>query len=218
MPNLLTLTEKFKSLRSLNPDALNLRIHRALSWLEQAENNTDLDSQFIFYWIAFNAVYAQDLANGIHNADKGLFVQFIHKLCDMDKDKNLYQLVWTTYSGSIRILLNNQYTFQPFWDYHNGLISEQYWLEQFESNKMRALKALTTQDTPKVLISVFNHIYTLRNQIVHGGATHGSSVNREQVKDACNILSGIISLMIEIMLDHAHEPFWGKPFYPVVKD
>ena len=38
-------------------DDLNLRLRRALSWLERAEKEyatEDLDAAFIFYWIAFN--------------------------------------------------------------------------------------------------------------------------------------------------------------------
>lgn len=217
MSDIATLTEKFKALKAHNPDTLNLRIHRALSWLEQAEQNPDLDSQFIFYWIAFNAAYAQEFEHGIKGADQGLFVQFVHRLCALDHDKQLYQLVWTTYSGSIRVLLNNQFTFQPFWDHHNGLISEQVWKEQFETNRQRALNALSKQNTPAVLLAVLKHIYTLRNQIVHGGATHGSRVNREQVKDASRILGSLIPAMILIMLENNQDPFWGKPFYPVVE-
>ncbi|MFU8928194.1 hypothetical protein [Acinetobacter puyangensis] len=179
---------------------MNLRIHRALSWLEQAEKNQDLDSKFIFYWIAFNAIYAQDFENGIRGADKGLFTQFIHELCTLDQDKKIYQLVWKTYSGSIRILLDNKFTFQPFWDYHNGLISEEGWSTQFEANKKRSLKALSDQNTPVIVTTVFHHIYTLRNQIVHGGATYNSTVNRDQVRDACNILASILPAIILIML------------------
>ena len=38
---------------------LSLRLHRALSWLNRAEQLADdPDSQFIFLWIAFNAAYA----------------------------------------------------------------------------------------------------------------------------------------------------------------
>lgn len=218
MPSLIILTKKLKATRSMNPDVLNLRIHRALSWLEQAECTEDLDGKFIYYWIAFNAIYAQDFGNGMKAVDKGLFVQFIHKLCVLDSNNIIYQLVWKTYSGSIRVLLHNKFTFQPFWDYHNGLLEKQEWEQQFETNKKRAINALSQQDTPTILTTLFYHIYTLRNQIVHGGATHGSSVNREQLKDACRILGSLLPVIIAIMLEHPTEQQWGKPFYPVIKD
>lgn len=114
-------------------------------------------------------------------------------------------------------MLNNQFTFQPFWDYHNGLITEQDWTASFEKNRKKALEALTQKDTPEILIAVFNHLYTLRNQIMHGGATFNSTVNRSQLKDACNILSTLIPEMLKVMLQNPDDKTSGKPFYPVVK-
>mgnify|MGYP003610388203 FL=1 len=49
-------------------------MHRALSWLEKAEQSDDLDSRFIFLWISFNAAYAKDLGSSLRSADKGSFV------------------------------------------------------------------------------------------------------------------------------------------------
>ncbi|RLA40362.1 MAG: hypothetical protein DRR42_25985, partial [Gammaproteobacteria bacterium] len=41
------------------PESLSLRVHRALSWLNRAEQETkDHDARFIFLWVAFNAAYA----------------------------------------------------------------------------------------------------------------------------------------------------------------
>lgn len=217
MQTLENLTKLYKAERKNNPDTLNLRVHRALSWLRHAEPVEDLDSKFIFYWIAFNAVYAQDFEHGVRGADKGLFVQFIHRLCALDHNKRIYQLVWRTFPNSIRVLLDNKFTFQPFWDYHNNQLSEEEWLKQFERNKNQALQALSGQNTPVVLTSVFNHIYTLRNQVFHGGSTHLSRVNRDQLRDACAILGGFLSEIILIMLTHPMEEQWGVPFYPIIK-
>ena len=38
-----------------------IRLHRAISWLKCAENNSeDIDLKFISLWIAFNACYADE--------------------------------------------------------------------------------------------------------------------------------------------------------------
>jgi len=214
------IQQTFKQNRENFNEDFRLRIHRSLSWLqraEQAQQEQDLDSQFIYLWISFNAAYAKDLGAGLRSADKGAFVQFIYRICHLDKEQKIYYTVWNTFSGSIRILLNNQFTFQPFWDYHNGLITEQDWIASFEKNRKKALEALTQKDTPEILIAVFNHLYTLRNQIMHGGATFNSTVNRSQLKDACNILSTLIPEMLKVMLQNPDDKTWGKPFYPVVK-
>lgn len=214
------IQQQFKQSKEQFNEDFRLRIHRSLSWLQQAEQAQraqDFDSQFIFLWIAFNAAYAKDLAAGIRSIDKGLFVQFIYRICHLDQQHNIYDSVWNTFSGSIRIILNNKFTFQQFWDYHNGLITETEWLDSFERNKQNALNALSQKDTPEILVAVFNHLYTLRNQIIHGGATFNSTVNRTQLKDACTILLTLIPEMLQVMLNHPNDKTWGKPFYPVVK-
>lgn len=51
--------QEFKQRHRQERDAqhsnLRLRVHRALSWLDRAEQADDLDGRFIFLWIAFNA-------------------------------------------------------------------------------------------------------------------------------------------------------------------
>jgi len=58
-------------------------------------------------------------------------------------------------------------------------------------------------------------LYQMRNQLIRGGATYKSSVNRDQIIDSANLLSRLIPLIIEIMLDHPDEA-WGEIYYPVV--
>jgi hypothetical protein len=53
-----TLKNRQRQERDNYPDNLGLRVHRALSWLNRAEQEGDPDSRFIFLWIAFNAAYA----------------------------------------------------------------------------------------------------------------------------------------------------------------
>lgn len=58
-------------------------------------------------------------------------------------------------------------------------------------------------------------IYTLRNQLVHGGATWCGAVNREQVRDCANIMANLVPIIIEIVMDNPDEN-WGEVSYPVV--
>lgn len=70
-----------------------------------------------------------------------------------------------------------------------------------------------------MLSVIFNLLYTLRNQIIHGGATYGSKANRSQLKDTRNILEMIVPTIVEIMLEHPDKfNGWGKPFYPYVRE
>lgn len=196
------------------PDNFRLRIHRSLSWLQKAENSEDLDTKFISLWISFNAAYAKELDGMI--GDRAVFNEFLLNICVLDKDRVIYDLVWKTFSQSIRLLLNNQFVFQPFWDFHNGKISEKAYILAEVKERERFLSALEQQKTERILDVMFSRLYTLRNQILHGGATFNSQVNREQLKDGCSILSLLIPAMLQIMLEQHSKIDWGKPFYPVV--
>ena len=121
--------------REGHPEGLALRVHRALSWLDRAEQCEDEDGRFIFLWIAFNAAYANEIVEGERANEKKAFATFLQKLVDLDKEDILYQLIWTEFSGSIRVLLDNQFVYEPFWDYHRGNISEDQWKSSFDSAK-----------------------------------------------------------------------------------
>lgn len=55
------LKQRHRLVRDEHSTNLTLRIHRALSWLNRAEQSEDMDGKFIFFWLAFNAAYAQGL-------------------------------------------------------------------------------------------------------------------------------------------------------------
>ncbi len=208
------LLQCFKQTKSERSDELNLRLHRSISWLTKAEQaSDDLDIQFITLWISFNAVYAKELPE--RGADRASFIEFLNDICRLDSDKQLYELIWKTYPQSIRVMLDNRYIFQPFWDYQNGKIGENIWQDDFAKANKRAFNALAEQDTHAVLMVIFDRLYTLRNQIVHGGATYESRLNRSQLKDGCQILRSIIPSIIQVILNNPTHN-WGKPFYPVV--
>lgn len=166
-----TLKIKQRKLRSEFSEGLGLRVHRALSWLEKSEHCCDdLDSQFIFLWIAFNAAYAQDCNRSIMTEGK-TFSAFITKIVELDDSNRLYELLWNEFSSSVRVLLGNQYIYQPFWDYHNGVSDTGDWRERFSKTKIAANCALAAKDTQAVIAIVLSRLYTLRNQLIHGGAT-----------------------------------------------
>ena len=195
---------------------LNLRVHRSLSWLQRAEQAEDEDGRFIFLWIAFNAAYATEINDNYRLSEQATFRGFLEKLCELDEHKQIEQLVWQEFSGSIRMLLDTPFVLQSFWDYHSGKISEAQWKDRLAQGKKMATLALASGNTPQLLGVVFNRLYTLRNQLIHGGATWNSSVNRKQLKDCANLLGKLVPVIIELMMAHP-DTLWGDACYPVVE-
>lgn len=194
---------------------VNLRIHRALSWLNKAEierANNDSDGEFVFLWVAFNAAYASNYSAFSKDTERDVYGQFFERLVKSDTNQRLYNLVWSHYSGAIRSLISNQYIFQPFWDQVNQVSQDDNWEERFHSAKKRANVALSEQDTVTALSIIMDRLYTLRNQILHGGATYASNLNRDQIHDGCLLLGAIVPVVIELMMATGTE-VWGSASY-----
>ena len=207
--------------RRLRPDfseGLSLRVHRALSWLQRAEQETDdLDAKLVFLWIAFNAAYAQDIDEQYRSSAYETFTEFLIKLCNLDLDGRVERMVWEQLPRSIRFLMDNEYMAADFWNFQRGKISQAEWKQRFGSAKFATRQALSGRDTATVLSLAMNRVYVLRNQLMHGGATWNSSINREQVKLGVTFLSAFVPLLIDIMMDNP-KTLWGDAYYPVIKD
>jgi hypothetical protein len=212
----LRLKEKQRLQRAGFATPLALRVHRSLSWLIRAsQEECDADARFIFLWIGFNAAYAGDVGRAIEN-ERDYFREFFSTLVGFDAKHRIYDMVWTRFSQEIRLLLDNPYVFSPFWSHHNGLPGNADWEERLERSRVAIRNALATHDTARILSILFDRLYVLRNQLVHGGATWNSDVNRSQVKDGSTILGCLMPIFVDLMMDNTDHD-WPMPHYPVIE-
>lgn len=208
------LKSKLKALDRSSDESFYIRLHRAISWLKAAEeHHENKDFQIISYWISLNSCYA--ISGDVDRfAESSKLTEFFEKIIEVDKQGTIYELFWTEFSGIIRMLLNNQFIYKRYWLYNRGQVSS--WKEEFERDNYRAVRLLQNPDKSVELIQlVMRRLYQMRNQLIHGGATYKSSINRDQVRDSANLLGRLIPLIIEIMLDNPEEA-WGEIYYPVV--
>jgi len=209
-----TLKAKQRELRDRFPESLGLRVHRSISWLMRAEHaGDDPDVQFVLLWVGFNACYSEN--DRLPAREKQVFDGYFKKILKFDKDDVVADAIWSRFSGPIRILLDNKYVFQPYWNRLHSV--DDSWKSSFDAAKRLTNIALKHGDTHTILSILFDRLYVLRNQLVHGGATWNSQLNRDQMRDGCAILTFLLPCFIDIMMEHPHES-WGEPCYPVVKD
>ena len=167
MPTHSILKSRQRKERHQYGEYLSVRVHRALSWLNRAEQCVDdNDAKVIFLWIAFNAAYANNINPEYRLREHELAFLFIERLCQLDDKNRLEKIVWVEFSKSIRILLNNKYIFQPYWDYQNNQIDESIWKSRFSRAKSSANSALGKRGTPKVLDKITFFMITNTNQKV----------------------------------------------------
>jgi hypothetical protein len=212
------LRDKHRRVRNLNSPDLNLRTHRAISWLTRAASllNEDPDASFIFCWIAFNAAYAKDMDDGTVSAARNDFQNFFERLVNCDTEERISHEIWYQYKGLVSELLDNKFIFSPFWKFHNGDDRYANWKTRFENSKKVAAYAIEDKETSKILSVIFDRLYVLRNQLVHGGATWNSQVNRKQVRNGAELLIALIPIFVDTMMSNSNEE-WGAPYYPVIE-
>ncbi|MBP5998825.1 MAG: hypothetical protein KA534_00080 [Sediminibacterium sp.] len=206
------LTRKLKS--SPQAEILTIRLHRALSWLKSAEKQEgNLDIKFLSLWIAFNACYAVDINGMSSKPEKAKLRDFTSSLVQFDRTR-LYNLFWDKYSGPVRVIIENKFVFEKFWEYNRGEVED--YIPAFNKSIATALNCLSKENIEGLMEIVLERLYTLRNSIIHGGSTFNSKLNRAQLKDACNIMQLLVPIIIDIMLENSQHD-WGEIAYPVVK-
>lgn len=210
-----TLKSRQRRERDAWPEDFGLRIHRSISWVKRATQEADDPAAaFLFYWIAFNAAYGGESE---YLGERDAFETFFIRLCRLDGGKRIYDIVWSDFPGPIRLFMENRYVFAPFWAHVNDAKDTENWEERFNGSKIRFYSALKSNDTALVLSLLFDRLYVLRNQLIHGGSTWGSKVNRDQLRDGSAILQNLVPIMIDLMMD-APTADWGTPMYPVIEN
>lgn len=207
------LKVRFKSKREHFNEDTATRIHRAISWLGKAEAETDLDAKFIFYWISFNAAYANAFAEDLETREQ--FKVFLSKLLKQDQQQAIQAMLFTDFNGIIRTLISNKYIYAPFWHAVRSRDQTDAWQKSHSAGIKTATTALLSKDTLTMLSIIFDRLYVLRNQLVHGGATWNSKINRQQVVDGGKMLAKLIPAIIVLLIESEKIDF-GDIMYPVV--
>ena len=214
------LSSDYEVKKSLLSDRNAIRLRRALSWLEKGQalhEQEDFDGAFIFFWISFNSMYSIKPRLNNPPTDTSQYMDFFRNLLKYDSESTLYNALWTVFPGAIRTLVQNKYVFGLFWEFQTTG-SDTDWEIQLQRSGVKALAALGSKrqgKTLELLEIVFDRLYTLRNQLIHGSATYQGSINRDQVKDGASILGYLVPGFVAIMLEHSDHD-WGEVTYPAI--
>lgn len=212
-----SLRAKFKALPPEQKGAnqsFAIRIHRALSWMERAGKQQDLETRFIYAWIAFNALYGQARkglptarSQGLYGGgDRSEYVDFLNKLARLDSQRLMAEA--TRIRAFLVRLVGYKYLYFCYWR------DMPDWPESLQADVGKFGRAMESRRVAHVLSLVFDRLYTMRLQLFHGGATFGSRVNRESVKLAEMIINQVIPPILEVMIDHGLAEDWGEFAYP----
>lgn len=204
------------------PPKMELRMQRAISWIEGAERySDDLDMRFLCLWIAFNAAYSnaktfymdEDKAPN----ERDTFNDFVKNLIRYDSRKRIKTALWSFYPEQIQSLISNKFVFAPFWRHQENEGEYANWKSIFEDKKKKFDNVKQSGNVPAMLDHIFRRLYDARNQIMHGHARRIRGRNRDQLGDGADILGYLVPILIDIMLEHPEED-WGEPHYTLRKN
>ena len=189
-----------------------IRVHRALSWLERAlemDAKDQPDGRLLYSWIAFNSLYGTwDEEAGFPGKDRDAWQGFLGRLMEIDKDGLLGKQI-VSLRPRVMSLLENKFLDPQFWRdpqrahnhrgrYHKAqsLYFEKRWCD--------------------ILTFVLDRVYVLRGQIVHGAATRGSSLNRTALQECNHVLEGLLIPMLHLAIENGAHDDWPPLCYPPV--
>ena len=166
---------------------IDIRCHRANSWIRRAENlsASDLDGKFIFYWIAINALYGQPkyLERPEERTNDLADLQtFLNSLYPLDEHGQILAAIKSLEQDSNQ-LLKERYLCDWCW---------KYW----QANKLvtadeRKKESCAHPGKGNDLNRLFGRLYVLRKQLFHGCSSEGGSKNRHMLKQAVHVLENL---------------------------
>lgn len=193
-------------------EAIDIRLKRARSWFRKATGaavHHDIDAQFIFLWVAFNALYGTPRYHGNDNPKGNEINDFTRFLGAVEKRScGAVEKALRPLEDDVERLMRSPFLDIECW--------RKWDMEGIRDRQKRVSSARNVYAGGFHLDQLFRRIYTLRNQLLHGAATDGGQRNRESLKHAVPILCTAVKVIINLVDEyrtqiHGLEPI---PFPP----
>lgn len=212
---------------------LEIRLQRAASWIKLTKDlersNEDgsetLDPTslprwareqelFIFYWIAFNALYGTEGEKEWHKLED--FFKKVQTIAEREEAKGV-----STLKEAIDDCLNDCATVirDKFLDeaYWKNLKHEKDILDECRERYKRTKVAVDEGKYDPFLSAVFDHLRILRNQIMHGSSSHGpNSKGKDSLLPGLKVMRVLVPVLFDLVSRHGDSPGlkWSKVPFP----
>lgn len=192
-----------------------IRVHRAISWLAEAEVALLEDTQVVLRWIGLNSLFGRwDEAERKPCGDRKSLHCFLDQVWTLDVQSGgkKLQAVVEGLEPLVLKILDHQWLQNVFWkapSVDRAQRRTQNWRDaplQYAEGKHRLVFERT-----------LDYVYFLRCQLVHGAATANSSMNRDSVVWCNRFLSHAMSGILEVIIQHGAGLDWGELCYPPVE-
>jgi len=190
-------------------EAYNIRVWRALSWLERAQglDPADIEGRFISAWIGFNALYGRLDPERHAYGDREAWSTYLANVRRIDVDGKVGALLRKRQLRARR-LIEDKYLSARFWLMGNAAKPE------IRQELKNAIAWFQQENNLKVQHLLFDRLYVMRNQLLHGASTKGSKLNRRPLREAGDLLIELLAEFLSLMIARGSGEDWGELCFP----
>jgi len=178
---------------------ISTRCYRAESWIRKANAlpQSDTDGRFVFYWIAFNALYGQPkYLPGSDSDEESDIKKFFAAIIPLDR-RNLIRSELDGLKFDVDELTNDIFLNKRCWvEWHQ---------RELETARERIKYPFFAGKRDFGLTGMFKSLYVLRNQLFHGCSADRGSKNRDALKRAVKVLGILVPIFKEIVNEQEND-------------
>lgn len=191
-----------------------IRVHRSLSWSMRAGafGEEHPEAEVLFHWIAFNSLYGEwDAINARPGVDASARNRFLRRV--VGAGCGLCATFLYRHKPLIKKLLGSPFLVATFWrDPEAPKAREQAVRDLYQLDGL-----LQRGPHSKLYELVFERVYVLRGQLVHGASSGGSKLNRGTLTNCREWLRGAVPLLQHVVIEELADDEWPALCYPPVE-
>lgn len=195
------------------------RLDRAKAWIDAASRMDSAGSHepFIFYYIAFNALYGRRQYEGTRTQgceDRRRFLENLKLLNDIDcrHGRGILAKALARCRDEAAFLITDIFTN----DDYCGHVRHAEEVQLYSRKKLSYVEAsIKRGDFFEYLNALLKHLTVLRNQIMHGCVTYGpKSKGADSLRAGTKVLKEVVPAFHELMSKYGQNGKWGAVPYP----
>jgi hypothetical protein len=193
----------------------NVRFHRACSWLQRAEQiagKDDLDLALLSQWVAFNSLYGQwDHSIREPLADGVCWRHFLDRMLALDKGSHIADALVEN-KRLVMSIYEDEFLSRYFWQEPTGKRAS-----QAKKTKYEAGTWYVERNWMLILERLFERVYFLRCQLVHGASTFNGSLNRTAIRHCSQAMHHLLRAFLMVWINYGSDEDWGIMCYPPLR-
>lgn len=206
--------EEFPDQPNYEEQSLADRVRRCLSWMKRAIELTPEDTppRFVDLWIGLNALYgSRPYDPGFKPDEKRDFLHLFRKVMYADRADRKVPGLAKRIERRACGLIENPHLWYEFWRGDHALLKR-----AMEERQRYCAEAYESGNFEKVFAYLFERLYILRNQIMHGSSSQLTTKSQDALGPALVVLEDVLSVFLDVLLTHRKAvelglvPFPGK--------